>query len=135
MHWRDRDWWGLQQAIGLVIDPRNVDLDWRHDRPGRRLQWEDVFVRSFGHSWKQSAAQQEWKATAGDFIRAAYSHLDARVIEDRFRQPKPRKQSSVDVHERVPILWQDVCDRMHRIEFLGDSMVVVNWVRGVWDTK
>ena len=31
--WRDQHWWALNQSIGLLVDPGNLELDWRQVVP------------------------------------------------------------------------------------------------------
>ena len=47
VRWRDRQWWGIAQAVGGFTDPCNAQ-GWRHHKPGRRAAWEDILVKTMG---------------------------------------------------------------------------------------
>ena len=143
MSWRDRDWWRWRQALGLVLDPGNVELEWRHHKPGAQLQWEDVFVKNYGDQWKTEAALKSWKESLGRFVTQAYSLIHARVLEQRFQRRVAVKADGSDTRPakrprlvgRPVITWQLLPTAAIRLEFLGDSKLIVNWMRGVWDMK
>ncbi len=139
MHWRDQEWWHLQQAIGQHIDPTSSELQWRHARPGRNLQWEDVLVEIFGDRWKQNAAHAQWKGTCDQFIGKGYGILGARPLETRFGRARrtaateePRRKKARTCVEKVRLQWGPIPAGACRIEFLGDSLLVINWMRGIW---
>ena len=134
--WRDWDTWLFTQAVGVHFDPRCRETNWRHDRPGPHLRWESVFVKSFGDQWKRHAAAVSWKQQRGAFRRKAYEIFNARPFEDRFQMKSkvvvkgPLKKRARSVH-RVPFAWgSQVSGR--RLEIVGDSMLVIQWISGIW---
>ena len=141
--WRDREWWGLQQAIGTTtyLDPAMKELPWRHHKPGRQLQFEDIFVHVYGPRWKDGASQPDWNKSEFHFVNSAYEHIKAKPLEQRFVKKSAKKDSVVAVLcfkkprtvERPIVLWR--AGGGHRVEFVGDSLLVINWMRGLWEIK
>ena len=119
-------------------------MDWRHDQPGKHLQWETVFVDAFDASWKDRASESSSNDTCGAFVHKAYAKIGARTQEDRFRsitshtcsepslclrRKKPR------IVDRLRIQWQEAPSTGRRVELVGDSKVIVQWLRGCWCVK
>jgi len=143
MAWRDRDWWLWQQAVGQTLDPSNSTLGWRHDRPGRRLMWENVFVRFWSHTWKTAAAKDDWMSSLPKFVEHAYAQVSATPLEKRFGSQRPaldiaiveRPLKKPRVVPPLALSWQNCGEDSFRVELLGDSNVVTNWIRGIWEVR
>ena len=71
----DNEWWRLRQAIGLSLDPRQRQLQWRHGVGGRRAHWEDTLVRLEGDSWQAKCLEPKWAANADQLVRRALKHF------------------------------------------------------------
>ena len=88
------------------------------------------------------AKEQEWRKTEKRFIEGAYARVNFRVLEHRFgkqsnakpKESTTQRPSKKPRHFRsVPVDWQ--CGDARRIEFVGDSLLVINWLRGLWEIK
>lgn len=90
--------------------------------------------------WKWSAELPSWKNLLSDFIEGGYAQLNSRVMERRFRRqqapasdglmaPSCKKIRTVD---RSRIEWQLQPLTAVRCELVGDSKLIINWLRGLW---
>ncbi len=136
--WRDGEWWRITQAVGLRFDSSGSATQWRHTRPGPNTCWENVLIHCFGDWWKERASTKEWHTTHAQFILASYSRLGRRSLEDQYAQnpatlgdrlQPPLKRPRLVAHQAVK--W-DLGGASHRVEILGDSLLVINWAMGVW---
>ena len=140
MFWRDRDWWGLSQAVGATLDPTGAYLAWRHESPGKRLQWEDIFVTIYGTQWKELAGQNDWGKKLGAFIASAYRAVSCPHYERKHSTPAmvtsagPPEKKARTV-ERIAICWLPVAGAACRLEFVGDSSLIIHWCAGEWLIK
>ena len=138
--WCDWEWWQFQQAVGSLLDPHCRETSWRHQRPGPHLRWESVFIKTLGDHWKRKAASVEWKRQRGAFRVQAYKIFGARPFEDRYvarpgcTQEQPPTKRPRTVH-RCPVEWSWADRRMPRIEIMGDSSLIINWLNGLWKCK
>ncbi len=94
--WRDGQRWLWQQAVGNFFDPAQQELARRHSQPGEAFNWERVFIKSFGSSWKREAASSKWKQLRGEFRVRAYGVLDLKPFEDRHRNQAEKKSCALD---------------------------------------
>ena len=124
-----------------TVDPRST-LNWRHARCGRQCKWEDILVKVFGDDWMKKAVTSEWPATLSKFIDGAYASLSRQPPERRFE--KDRNSSIEDckhlfIKEPRLVTWEPQqwsnFDGPRRLEVLGDSNLIINWVSGVWTVK
>lgn len=136
--WRNQDWWVFYQTVCLD-DPDCRQAHWRHTRPGRSSQWEDVFVTAFGTDWSHFAKQSAWGTRWSKFQQSAYNMASAKPPEEKYAEAKHKKQMAMAPPAKRPrhvcdesLPWEAVADDRFRIEILGDSLLVVNWMRGVW---
>ena len=128
--WRNQAWWEEMQLIGEV----STDT-WRHAHRGKRpMQWEDVFVHSFGFKWHEKLAGADTlsKATLRSmFVDQSYGFANAGVPK---RVCKPEVPKPIDLHDRVVELgshpnydeWSEYSG-FPRIQILGDSRVTCGW--------
>ncbi len=123
------------------MDPTCTELQWRHHRPGPHLRWENVFATCLGEGWKRTVESIGWKALKGTFRDKAYLMFQARSFEDRYCKRKeqssptpPPKKKPRNV-SRCPMLWSLSFSDSFRLEILGDSMLIINWLNGVWRCK
>ena len=59
--------WHLENTVCEMLDPNN-SAKWRHQKPGRLLDWEQIMVDAFGLQWMEAAAQADWRKHATAFI-------------------------------------------------------------------
>ena len=132
---------GLAASVGTYLDPAMKELPWRHRKPGRQLQFEDILVHVYGPRWKDGASQLDWNKSELHFVNSAYELIKAKPLQQRFVKRSDKKDSAMAIPcfkkprtvERPIALWR--FGRGHRVEFVGDSMLVINWMRGLWDIK
>ena len=114
-----------------MADPANTN-SWRHHRSGRRMAWEDVFVRCVGAEWKVKAARKSWHEEATSFVHKVYNDLGVVAPEVKWR---PKENSSAARKEeggvppskrrrvvfKEPQGWGDRLPGLTRLEVVGDS--------------
>jgi ribonuclease HI len=138
--WCDWEWWQFRQAAGSLLDPRCEDNHWRHERPGPHLRWETVFVKTYGDFWKRQAASIGWNRERGAFRTKAYELFRIRPFEDRYArrsksvQKQPKAKRARLIH-RVPLEWSPANSDGCRLEVVGDSNLIINWLNGIWRCK
>eukprot|EP00973_Karenia_brevis_P018926 2594602-Karenia_brevis.AAC.1 len=116
---------------------------WRHSMPGRLLQWEDIFCSCFGLDWKQLAKEPNWPDRIGVFIHHAYAKFRRKSPEAAYGAHKAARAAA----STEPILkskrkvveprmdWFPCEGSLKRVVFLGDSLITVNWLNGIWRPK
>jgi len=82
-------------------------------------------------------ASSTWAQTKGEFREAAYKNLNIQSLESRFGKTSGDKNLVLEpmrkrprIVFREPVAWCGGEDC--RVEVLGDSMLVVNWLNGIW---
>lgn len=119
-------------------------MHWCHSNPevsrhigGRpRARWADIFVKFAGERWFTQPCLDfdSWKQRHDEFIHFALpkkyveKHEVEKMVFDELRQKPPRDISGYSVHMQ----WEPLTDAYKSIELCGDSMLVVQWLNGVW---
>ena len=81
-----------------------------------------------------------WKSLENSFVFFALSQVQCQCIHlemiqghesdiQHLREPRQVQQQEFCVH------WNSLLDVQHRIEFCGDSKVVVNWCEAFWPVR
>jgi len=65
-------------------------------------------------------------------LEVRYAKAPRKRMPDTTEGPRRKKPRVVF---REPVFWDWFADRVRRLEILGDSKLVVNWVRGIWACK
>ena len=92
-----------------------------------------VFAKSFGESWKATAASLDWKASKGQLRRLAYVFFYARRVEERYKAKNKRTGHEEDgPRQKKPrfvcrelVYWKPNGAKC-RLEVLGDSEVIIS---------
>ena len=123
---------------GRRFDPNQKRCRWRHARSGKTYVWEDVFLHACGEKWKEAACSTDWKKDRGSFRDRAYGFLSMQSLEQRFganrNLPSPRGETARKkprTVSRLPVYWEPRLS-VPRLEVMGDSTLVINWLNGVW---
>lgn len=142
--WKSQAWWTDEQAVMTVIDATNVS-GWRHTRPGRQCLWERHFVKTFGEHWMRLAIKGQWKDRLSQLVHGAYDMLGMKTLEARYGCSRKKNTSAANPPRKKQrfVQWEPqewiTGDAGHRdpkrLELCGDSLVVVNWLNGVWPAK
>ena len=141
LRWKDEESWRRDQVNGLVLDAAQTDLQWRHSRPGRMNLWEDPFWTIFGLEWKDTL----FDGGSYQVLRKRFVHrcadLYCKVLQGKFTHKllsdKYVAKAEDDDDEAADpgdaLDWgQDVGPR---IELVGDSSLVVDWINGAAQVK
>ena len=105
------------------------------------MSWEQVLVDAFGAQWHERAATPIWKTDHAQFIVTAYDKMKIKPLECQYNKSqrkkvmvgRPSKRPRLVFKE--PFQWELTEPDQVRVEFVGDSLLVVNWARGVWQAK
>ena len=137
--WRcDKNW--KEDYVKLSKEDYSNSLQWKRPQTGRCTYWELPFARFFGDDWmhklKKCKTWTEWISLTKDFERAWHSMLNLKYTSDLVKGT-----DSFAIHEKRPredshpwnVAWPS--DSHRRLEILGDSKVVVNWMNGEWEVK
>ena len=65
VEFKDARSWQINLANGLLLDPHQKQLQWRHVKAGKILQREEVLVKAFGVDWKDTAKSEQWSDRKG----------------------------------------------------------------------
>jgi len=135
--WRCNEWWEQRKAW--------IDREKHKTRlaPGRpQVRWEDVFNKFAGVRWFEKAIQDsvEWKGRKKEFVhfvaaRAGQNQSERKMKFEVIEEMKKQKldEEADEIEAWWP--WQHLNGRARRLEFVGDSMLVVNWFNGVWPIR
>ena len=125
--WRNRGWW----------DTRKGNHGNTRASPGRPLsRWEDVLVASAGPNWFAEAARcpKAWLAKTDEFFLFASGTKKIKALN--IPMVVAPQASEDEQKEKPPPLffpWQVVHSHSEmRLEFVGDSLVIANWMNGCW---
>ena len=137
--WRcDKHW--KEAYVQLEKEDYSNRLQWKRPLIGRCTYWEMPFTRFFGDDWisklERCKAWTEWLFLTKDFGHAWHSMLNLKYTSDLVRGT-----DNFAIHEKRPrddsnpwnVAWPS--DSHLRLEILGDSKVVVNWMNGDWRSR
>ena len=137
--WRcDKNW--KDAYVKLSKEDYSNSMQWKRPQTGRCTYWELPFSRFFGDDWirklKKCKTWTEWLSLTKDFECAWHSMLNLKYTSDLVKGA-----DSFTIHEKRPredshpwnVAWPS--DSHRRLEILGDSKVVVNWMNGDWEVK
>eukprot|EP00930_Biecheleria_cincta_P095815 TRINITY_DN87720_c0_g1_i1.p1 TRINITY_DN87720_c0_g1~~TRINITY_DN87720_c0_g1_i1.p1 ORF type:complete len:134 (+),score=11.22 TRINITY_DN87720_c0_g1_i1:65-466(+) len=126
-----------QQAVGMLYSRMGDRGNRRHSAGYKRKNMcEDVFVAAFGLERYGMAMAKDWDHRWSAFRAAACAH--ARVgtanqgaCEDVAMAEPIRKKPRLLTELCTP--WESIAAACHhRVELVGDSLVVIQWARGIW---
>ena len=115
-------------------------MQWKRPHTGRCTYWGMPFTRLFGDDWipklKRCKTWTEWLCLTKDFECAWHSMLNLKYTSDF-----AKGTDTFAIHEKRPrddsnpwnVAWPS--DSHRRLEILGDSKVVINWMNGDWEVK
>ena len=115
-------------------------MQWKRPHTGRCTYGEMPFTRFFGDGWipklKRCKTWTEWLSPTKDFECAWHSMLNLKYTSDF-----AKGTDTFAIHEKRPrddsnpwnLAWPS--DSHRRLENLGDSKVVINWMNGDWEVK
>ena len=139
MVWKNDLWWHMRQATADGVTARDQS-DWRHHPTYRRRgHWEDALVRVFGFELIKLAMGKTWRTRLDEFREGAYEMVG---VTDAPEGQKCEKKALLRNHvvRKVPrdvllffLPWRiPVGEGAVRIDVAGDSLLVINWCRGLW---
>ena len=137
--WRCDECWKEAYANLAKEDYHNT-TQWKRPLTGRCTYWEMPFARFFGDAWipklKGCKIWTEWLSLTTNFEQAWHSLLNLKYTSDivkwadtfATREKRPRDDCSP-----WNVAWS--LDNHRRLEIMGDSKVVINWMNGDWEVK
>lgn len=137
--WRNDEWWKRRE--GLHEQTR--------DKIGRpQARWEDIFCKFAGTRWMEIANgdRDKWKLRRDEFVKFGYGLIHAKrkaplkpkgdraAVEKKLDEKK--KLNEEEKTEVIADPWLDFAYHdVTRLELVGDSMLVVSWLNGIWPMK
>ena len=134
MTWRCEEQWKEAYA-NLAKEDYSNTTQWKRPLTGRCTYWEMPFTRFFCDDWipklKRCKTWTEWLSLTKDFEHVWHSILNLKYTCDSAKETE-----TFAIHEKRPrddsnpwnVAWPS--DSHRRLEILGDSKVVVNWMNG-----
>ena len=137
--WRCDGHW-KEAYVKLSKEDYSNSMQWKRPHTGRCTYWEIPFTRFFGDDWipmlKRCKTWTDWLSLTKDFERAWHSMLNLKYTSDFVKG-----SDTFAIHEKRPrddcnpwnVAWS--LDNHRRLEIMGDSKVVINWMNGDWEVK
>ena len=137
--WRCDDEWREAYLHFTNEDPKN-STKWKRLLTGRAAYWERPFTRLLGDVWmpklKVCKNWTEWRSMTKEMERVWHEMLNVKSLEYPATAacdvPVEREKR---IRNSDPWTMSWTLDKCRRLDFLGDSKVVISWINGIWGSR